>query len=98
MAVAQPSANEADLLSACQARSSTKGRNGTTAGQAIDVPRGSGGSSVEVERADGHRLRDATLPLLAGCIAEELDFVAVGIGGGGGAGGAMPSGAPAPTH
>src|SRR5680860_1841200 len=38
MAVAQPSANEADLLSACQARIRTNGRNGTLAVEQSTCP------------------------------------------------------------
>jgi hypothetical protein len=38
MAVAQPRAKEADLLSACHAMSRTKGRNGTLGQDASAMP------------------------------------------------------------
>src|SRR5687768_12253655 len=94
MAVAQPRAKDADLLSACQARRRTNGRNGTVAPHAIDMPcRSDDRKSVEVERPNDHGLVDATLPLLARRVAEELDLVAVWIGRVEAAGDAMVGGA-----
>src|SRR5574338_816186 len=78
IAVAHPSANDADLLTACHASSRTTGRNGTSGNQASDVPMP---PSADVQRAYRHRVRHATLPLLARRVAEQLDLVAVGVHG-----------------
>src|SRR5918999_4557101 len=76
-AVAQPSANEAERLTACQAMSSTNGRNGMLERVASDVPIARPPReerSVQGERLHGHDAVDPALPLVAGRVAVQLDL------------------------